>query len=140
MSSDTGGEIYEASLTSDYKIEEQKEVRNFQIMSKKQDIDSYDKLLDQKEISEKKASIKQFVKRIGDKIMNLHAGSGGQDRLGLTETFYQDIWEGIKTDIIFDGNVKRQYRLLELLASQEYETKPAESVRTLLEEEFPELL
>jgi hypothetical protein len=103
-------------------------------------VDSYEKLLEVKEIAEKKSHIDKLNNKIGTKIFNLTSQSGGQDRLKLTKDFYQQTWEGIKTDTLFLGDVKKQYRLLELLAAQEYEIKPAKEVRALLEEEFKDIL
>lgn len=123
--------------------QEQTDFEAYQRQIKRQGkvIDSYEKMLEHKEISEKKSHINKLNNKVGAKIMNLHASSAGEghDRLKLTKSFYQDIWDGIKTDILFGGDVKKQYRILELLAAQEYEVKPAREVRELLEEEFPEL-
>lgn len=121
--------------------EEQRDFDKYMRVYKKQEqvVDSYEKLLEQKEREEKKRRIKGLNNKVGNKIMNLEC-SHGRDRLGLDAEFYKYIWELITTDVLFDGDIIKQYRLLEILASQEYEIKNPREVRIELEKEFRELL
>ena len=101
---------------------------------------SYQELIDAAQREEQKKKIAKLNSKIGERLMQLSCQNGAQDRLKLDEEFYQKVWEGINEGYLFDGDILKQYRLLELLVTDEYEGMEAREVRNFLEDEFKDIL
>lgn len=106
-----------AETTHDYKIEIK---------------DDFKQLEQQKSIDDKKDEVIKLNNKIGEKYMNLHGqerlNPGIKDRLGKSAQYYYDIWNGVRSNTLFEGNLDKQFKLLSLLASQESEITKAEKI------------
>lgn len=120
--------------------EEQADFDNYERSLKSQSatVESYNKLLDNKVEKETVARIKSLNEVIGMRIMQMQAQPGTVDRLKLPVDFYEQLWSAVKTGQLFNGDVIRQCRLLDLLAGQLNEIEEPKKVREQLEKEFPE--
>lgn len=124
--------------------EEQKDFEEYhrQVEEQQGIITSYEDLIKKHEIDDKLKDIKKWVNKLGEKCVQMHSQSykdpGAVDRLRKGPQFYRDIVENMRNnpDIFLNGDIDRQHRLLQLLASPEYDTKEPLGIIEELEKDF----